>query len=126
MESKKGQDFIALLVFIGIIIFIIFCLLYALPIKFYKTLEDGTHTGQVTAIEKEGIIWKTYNVYFKSDAQSSQEDTYCVIDENVKNDLIKYQESKTTITIMFEDYFIVGYPLCGETPIIVGVKEKTR
>ncbi len=39
-----------------------------------ETMNNGKHSGQITAIEKEGVIWKTYTVYVKSDISSSQEE----------------------------------------------------
>lgn len=94
-------------------------------IKLWKITELGKHTGTVTAIETNGLIWKTDSVFFKTDSQSSQEDRYCILDKELKSKLEAYQESKTKVTIEYEDYLLVGYALCsdGDNGIIIGVKE---
>lgn len=100
---------------------IILIIQMTLPIKLIKTTENGAHTGVVTALETNGIIWKTDTVYFKTDAESTQEDVYCVIDKNLRQELINKQKSKEVITIRYEDYYIIGYSLCAVHPIITGV-----
>ena len=84
----------------------------------------GEHTGFITAVETNGIIWKTGTVYFKTDTQSSQEDTYCVINTEVKQQLVKLGEEKKQITIIYEDRLVRGLKNCDfeEGGIIVGIK----
>lgn len=119
-------EFIGTLFIIGMIIvgtlFIGGLIIQLFPITIYQTMEDGQHTGYVTAVDTSGIIWKTTEVYFKTDAQSSQEDSYCVIDENVKKQLLEAQKSKRLITLHYDDYFIIGMPLCGVNQIIRSIE----
>jgi len=90
---------------------------------FIKTTEAGEHTGIITAVEKSGLIWKTWKIYFKTDTQSSQEDEYCVINEGLIPVFKELGESKAKVTILFDDYLFVGYGLCdGESAIITGAK----
>lgn len=80
----------------------------------------GGHTGVVTAVEyNSNIIWGANIVYFKTVRESSQEDRYCVNDENVKNQLIEAQINKREVTIYFKNDFIMWKWNCngGETII---------
>lgn len=57
---------------------------------------DGKASGYVTAVEKNGVFWKTYQVYVKSDLRSSQEDIYCVEDQAIITTLMAATESAPT------------------------------
>lgn len=94
-----------------------------LPIKFIQTTKDGTHTGYVTAVETNGIIWKTDRVYFKTDTESTQEEAYCVTDKQLKEKLIFAEKNKQRVTLHFNDYWIVGWSLCKGEPVLIGVEE---
>jgi len=119
--NKKGQT---AAIVTGIVILVLICIL---PLIFINTIAiqttyNGHHTGTVTAVETNGMIWKTDRVYFKSDAQSSQEDAYCVIDDNIKAQLETFAEQKATVTIAYDDYLIIGWAYCdGEEGIITSV-----
>ena len=90
-------------------------------------MTNGKHSGQVTAIEKEGLIWKTWKVYVKSDISSSQEDTYCVEDVNVIEQLTKAAEGRNKITVLYKDELIVAPWRCGTYSggIITGIEMRT-
>jgi len=83
------------------------------------TANEGQHTGYVTAVEKEGIIWKTWRVYIKTDPQSSQEDKYCVEDESLIPKLQKMQESRQLVTLNYSSPSIVWAWQCGKEPAII-------
>ncbi len=118
--STKAKIIITL----AILIAVVPALISLLPITFIKTTENGQHTGIVTAVETNGVIWKTDRVYFKTDVQSSQEDAYCVIDSAVKHALEEFQINKKIVTIYYDNYMIIGYSLCkSEGAIIIGVQE---
>lgn len=122
--NKKGDLVGAVVIFIlFIMVAIIIGLIFINGIH-YEIITDGKHTGTITAIEKSGLIFKTITVYFKSDAQSSQEDTYCLIDESLLPSLESYSINKSKVTISYNDYFINGYKYCGDENggIIIGVK----
>jgi len=87
-----------------------------------QTIESGEHTGIITAVEHTGLLFKTWRVYVKTDPQSSQEDAYCVIDENLIDGLKELSSSKQTVTVEFMDYFSAGITNCEfeEGGIITG------
>lgn len=89
------------------------------------TTADGSHTGVVTAVEEEGIWFKTWRVYFKTDAQSSQEDVYCLIDDSLVSELKKHARNKETVTITYYDLMMPGWDECksGDIAIISGVSK---
>jgi hypothetical protein len=121
--NKKGQY--SFLGFGLVVILIVLLPLILFNTLFIQDTSNGHHTGQVTAVETTGVIFKTDRVFFKSDAQSSQEDVYCVIDKNVKSQLESYSRDKTTITVTYDDYLIKGWKYCdGESGIITGVTVK--
>jgi hypothetical protein len=108
------------------LIICVFCsgiIVQFLPVKIWLTTQ-GEHTGIITASDKGGLIWKTWTIYFKTDAQSSQEDTYCVINESLIPAIREAQSAKKQVTIKYEGYFLVGNPYCGnEIAIITGIKD---
>jgi hypothetical protein len=124
MINKKGQ--IGIIIGVIFVIFAIFSLILISAIGIHiKTMENGHHTGYVTAIETNGIIWKTDSVYFKTDAQSSQEDRYCVIDKELKQKLLMFQQTKKLVTITYMQYFSAGWNNCkidDSAGIITGVE----
>ena len=124
MTNKKGDaGIVAGLIIIAFIIFSFLVGLIFYNNLIWKTTENGHHTGTVTAVETNGLIFKTDSVYFKSDAQSSQEDKYCVYDKKIKEKLEDYARDKEKVTIEYEDYFIVGWKYCkdDDVSIITGV-----
>lgn len=116
------------LVFVLIIILALCFITSVFPhMKLIKTTDLGTHSGYVTSVETNGIFFKSDKVYFKSDTSSSQEDEYCVEDAQIKQQLIKYAETKTFVTITFEDYLLIGRSICkGESALIIGVEENKK
>ncbi len=71
--------------------------------------KGGTHTGYITAVEQNGLIWKNYHVYVKTDRTSSQEDSYCVLadERELAEQLRAFQKNKQNVTITYDtdDYF---------------------
>lgn len=89
----------------------------------YVTTE-GEHTGVVTAVEKDGVIFKTDTAYVKSDVSSSQEEQYCVIDSDVKKELQDKASKTEKVTLKFNDYLVRGFSNCQSNAIgiITGIK----
>lgn len=90
-----------------------------------QTVDDGEHTGYVTAIESEGIWWKTKNIYIKTDVSSSQEDRYCLmVSEDVEEKLRDTSRNGTKVTVVFKDYLIRGWANCSDASaaIVTGIK----
>lgn len=108
-------------VVIGSLIFIV--LLVEVIGIHYVTIQNGSHTGVITAVETTGIIFKTVTVYVKTDPMSSQEDTYCLIDRSLIPKLIEKEEAKEKVTVIYTDYLVKGQLYCnGESGgIITGI-----
>lgn len=88
----------------------------------HKDTGRGEHTGYVTAVEKEGVFWKTGRAYIKTDNSSSQENDYCVIDEGIYQKLQELARTKQPVTITHQSWFISGWKSCNnEGAIIIGV-----
>lgn len=87
--------------------------------------ETGTHTGYVTATEQTGFFFHPYSVYIKTNAQSSQEDKYCVIDPSLYAQLQKDSQTSAHITLSFVAYAGNGIKNCTSdaTEIITSVQE---
>jgi len=119
--NKKGQISI---IIISVLV-AIFILLFFFKGVHLETTRDGSHTGYVTAVETNGLIFKTITVYVKTDAESSQEDIYCLIDKSLINTLKELENNKTKVTIQFIDYLFPAITECGSynAGIITGVKE---
>lgn len=87
------------------------------------TTRDAEHTGYITAVEKNGLIWPTGRVYVKSELSSSQEDAYCVEDENVYKLLKEKSIKKENVTLIYKSEAIVAPWRCGEdSAIVTGIK----
>lgn len=82
--------------------------------------SNGEHTGYVTAVEENGLIFKTPSVYIKTKLDSSQEDRYCIIkDSALIEELRTAAIEEKRITIEFEDWFIRGFTNCSTHDIAV-------
>ena len=88
----------------------------------YRVTTNGEHTGYITAVEQNGIIFKTYRVYLKTDLQSSQEDAYCVVDPVIFSDLEKVSREKTQVSVGYLSWLFSGVKNCGrESAVITSV-----
>lgn len=123
MKTKKGFTVIELVAVVGILMFLSGIVLIFSGFTF--DTSQGEHTGYVTAVQKTGILAKTYDAYIKTSTQSSQEDKYCVTDEVVAEQLKDAQESRENVTIIFGHGHWIPIFSCNEgvTDIIVGVKK---
>lgn len=83
------------------------------------TTTNGSHTGQVTAIEKTGAIWPTWDIHFKTDISSSQEDHYCITDDILIQPLKKASENRQRVTLYYHDEAIIAPWRCGSASGIV-------
>lgn len=83
-------------------------------------ISNGEHTGYITAVEQNGIIFKTYSLYIKTKLDSSQEDRYCVDgDEQFIEELKEKSRNEEQVTLEFVDYFARGIYLCKTNDIAV-------
>jgi hypothetical protein len=85
--------------------------------------NSGQHTGYVTAVEQQGLIWKTWRAYVKTDPMSSQEDSYCVMDPSIIRQLQDAETSRALITVDYASPHIVWKWECdGEGSIITSLE----
>lgn len=92
----------------------------------YQT-SSGEHTGYVTAVETTGVFYKTNTAYVKTDPQSSQEDSYCVVDPAVQQELQGYSQSRQLVTVSYVDWFIQGWKYCNgeQAGVITAVRAES-
>lgn len=76
--------------------------------------RESQHTGYITAVQPEGVLFPNYKVYFKTDNSSSQEDNYCVNRNNreLADRLKRMSVERKLITITYEGVRGVGLGLC--------------
>lgn len=118
MKNKNGgfiEEFVVLVVVVGIIGLII----AACFIDHIGGTSSGQHTGYVTAIENNGIIWHTTTAFIKTDPQSSQEDKYCVMDSSVVAQLKKAADTRELITINYYEPVLVWSSECDHEGAII-------
>jgi hypothetical protein len=71
---------------------VVLCFMAVLTTPFirYSTTRAGEHTGFVTAVEQEGLLFPNYQVYFKTDKSSSLR-------------MVKWIEDKPELTLAYLD-----------------------
>lgn len=115
MKTTLSVIVVALLVLFG----------YSVIVKgVHINTGSGQHTGYVTAVEQEGLIFKTYRVYVKTDPQSSQEDSYCLppFSNFLTTTLDDVSSKRTLVTIRYASWLIPGLKNCaGEGSYITQV-----
>lgn len=105
-----------------LIVFVVLASILISVVGFHYNTGSGQHTGYVTAVQKQGVFFKTWRAYVKTNTQSSQEDMYCVIDENIVKQLQDAAENNRQVTISYIDWLEPGITNCsGETDIINGI-----
>lgn len=82
------------------------------------TTTDGSHVGIVTAVENNGLIWKTTDVYVKSDATASSEDVYCATDRDVVAVLRKANIEGKKVELKYHSELVVAPWRCTGNDII--------
>lgn len=105
-----------IVVVIGAFLFLVWLGLSYIPVSligFHYETSQGEHFGYITAVQKQGVFFKTGRAYVKTDNQSSQEDAYCVMDEKVYQQLQDFAQSKERVEIKYLGYFSAGVKNCG-------------
>ena len=116
--DTEGCGILAVIVFfVGLIII--------LPFIHLSSVGNGQHTGYVTAVDYRGYFFPNYEVYFKTDVSSSQEDVYCVSrdDKAIADTLKKAAQTKERITISYYGVKAFGIGICYGTRINEVVKD---
>lgn len=97
-------------------------IIYVVIIGLHREIANGEHTGYITSVEQTGLIFKTFRVYLKTDTQSSQEDTYCVVDPNVYSQLEQLSQQRSQVTVSYFSWISSGIKNCaGEDAVIFDV-----
>lgn len=79
----------------------------------------GSQVGYVSAVEKTGLIWKTGRLYIKPELESTQEDIYCVKNEELLKELEKTAETKSKIKVKHFSVISAGIANCSAESAIV-------
>ena len=117
------NTFIKIIISLLLIIFLVSFFLVIPFVGWHYECGQGEHTGYITAIQKQGIFFKTGRAYIKTDVSSSQEDAYCVVDDNVFNQLKELSEKKEKVTVKYLRWIASGIKNCeGEGEVIYEVK----
>jgi hypothetical protein len=75
---------------------------------------DGRHVGFVTAVEQQkNLTWDSTVVYFKTNPESTQEDTYCVVDPEVRDTLEVYARKRQTVEIRYQNDLVMWRQECN-------------
>jgi len=82
-------------------------------------LRPSTHTGYITAVDQRGFWVRNYEVYFKTDNSSSQEDVYCIhqADTELAEQARELSRSRHLVTIEYEGVRGFGWDLCRYSQI---------
>lgn len=111
-------DVIACLIIllIGVVVSFLITLRLGFPLK-------GEHTGYITAVEKDGLF-QIGVAYFKTETESSQEDTYCLSDD-MYTKAQEVSREKQLVTVNYSRGWFVPVWECGGNGIqVVGIEIK--
>lgn len=103
---------------------VFFYIFIIIPVFGLHIVESrGGQVGYVSVAERNGIIITVGRVFLKTDAESSQETAYCVIDRDVYRDLENASLSGQRVSVRYVSYFKTAFWECGpEEPVIIGVQ----
>ena len=108
--ENLGLGLIVLVILIVIVV-VPFYLMFAIRLSGER---GGYHSGYVTAVDQDGLIYPNYQVYVKTDNSSSQEDIYCINRNNptLANQLKELSKSREQVTLYYEGVRGFGMDLC--------------
>ena len=120
-KNNMHKLFDTLIIAIGLLVLFV---VFVVPIRgFHYETGRGQHTGYITAVEKTGVFFKTGTMYFKTDAQSSQEDKYCFTNQYTELALDQYSRSRTQVVVSYYSWLSAGIANCaGEGQIVYRVE----
>lgn len=117
---------------IGIGVVVVMLLIVVVPVTIsavgiHWNTGEGEHTGYVTAVQKQGVFFKTWRAYVKTETESSQEDTYCIVDPKVVKELQDAAKNKSLVTVSYFSWFAAGWANCqGEGDVISKIEPLTN
>ena len=111
---------IGALTIVGVVVGIVVLPFVGIPIK----NNEGQYQGYVTAIERRGAIFKGWNVYLKTELESSDTDFACVNrdDATLIAKLKEAQEKKENVSLKYEGVWVYGAGVCPGTDwMVIGI-----
>lgn len=123
--NQKGATFIEGLVVTVIVLVVIgFVGVCIASIAGLRSPTSGQHTGIVTSVEQNGVIWKTYSAYIKTSAQATQEDRYCVTNPAVVVQLQQDADAVKEVTVHYGNGLFIWWSECkgADESIITSVE----
>lgn len=83
---------------------------------------SGQHTGVITAVESNNnLLWDADLIYFKTNAESTQEDKYC-INKDIYTKAQELAQSRKQVTIYYKnDLFLWKWECNGGVSIVYGI-----
>lgn len=87
------------------------------------TTTGGHHVGYVTAVEQNGLVWKTGAVYLKTNVTASQEDKYCVTDPAVMSELSAFNDSQARVRLTYHSEIMTAPWRCDSEDAIIDAVE---
>lgn len=114
-EDLFGGFFV--IIFFGLFIWLMIWSMWSLRIS---QVGEGVHTGYITAVDQRGWFFQNYDVYFKTDNQSSQEDVYCISikDKELAKKAQEISQSRKLVSIKYKGVRGWGCGLCQDTQIL--------
>lgn len=111
------------IIIVAVVLFAIWFLFWKIPVNgLHYQIGNGEQTGYVSAVEKTGLIWKTGTAYIKPTLESTQEDVYCVANDELLEQLKTISNEKTNVTVQYISWFASGAKHCnGESAVIIEV-----
>jgi len=115
MDEETAMGCLVVLGIIGIVLFLVLA-----PFVHLSSLGSGNHSGYVTAVDQRGYIFRNYTVYFKTDNSSSQEDVYCVREnETAKADALRVaSKNRQRVTLNYRGVRGFGLGLCDNAEVV--------
>lgn len=125
-NKQKGSIDIELIATIGSLLLI--AMIIIVPIIGLVTgfgfPNKGEHVGYITAVEQGGF-GDNYTAYIKSELESSQEDVYCIQDENLVDTLREKSKTKENVVVVYSRGWFEPITVCnGEPSVIINVTNK--
>jgi len=108
------DDFIVNVVAGFIVLVVILVIIFAFWGIRFSQVGQGEHSGFITAVDQRGYVFRNYDVYFKTDNSSSQEDEYCINRNNIGliEKAKKANKLRKQVTLHYEGVRGIGLGLC--------------
>lgn len=74
--------------------------------------RGGEQIGYITATEQNGLIFKPKFVYLKSELESSQEEVWCIEDNDVLSKIKEAKDNKQRVKIFYHDELFYWFSRC--------------